>query len=205
MDRTIFDELARRVANQTRRRAALATLLGGALLVGENAVSDATDRATRRRKRKQRNRRQEGKTGSSIFKRGISFVIDNSQGNHTLIVEAGEIIHQSRCCNGLAAFTIPAGETRLFDTSADQAYAWIDNRYWIEFFNPFIGLPWVSAARDGMVDGKPKCCKPDGTTVVKEQQLEEGATMGFALNTQEFSIRRNDDKPDFKFFTIEVL
>lgn len=206
MDRATFDALTRRVAQHATRRAALAALLGGALLLGGSTASDATDRA-RRRKRKKRNQRDNDhdKTGSGLFKRGISVVIDNTQGNHPIIVEAGEVIHQTRCCNGLAAWnTIPVGESRLFDTSSDQAYVWIDNAYWIEFFNPFVGFPWVSAARDGMVDGKPNCCKPGGTTVVKEKDLAEGESMGFALNIQEFFVRRNDDKPDFKFFTLEV-
>ena len=206
MDRASFDELTRRVARHSTRRAALATLLGGVLLLGGSAVSDATDRA-KRRKRKKRNQRDNGnnKPGSGLFKRGISVVIDNTNGSHPLIVEAGEVIHQTRCCNGLAAWnTIPVGETRLFDTSSDQAYVWIDNKYWVEFFNPFVGLPWVSAAVDGMVDGKPSCCKPDGATRVKEHGLAEGEGMGFALNVQEFFVRRHDDKPDFKFFNLEV-
>lgn len=204
MDSSTFDDLTARIGNQTTRRAALVTFLAGTLSLATNASAGATDRAERRRKRKKRQRREDNKTSASIFKRGISFVIDNTQGNHTLIVETGEVIHQTRCCEGLAAFTIPAGETRLFDTSSDQAYAWIDNAYWIEFFNPFIGAPWVSAAVGGMADANARCCKPGARTVVDERNLAEGDGFGFALNTQEFYIHRNSDKPDFKYFTLEV-
>jgi len=128
----------------------------------------------------------------------MSFVIDNSTGTRAITVESGEVIHQTRCCNGLAAFTIPAGEARLFDTSSNQAYAWI------EFFNPFLDLPWVSAAVNGMADANQRCCKPGGSAMFDERTMEEGSSLGFALDVQEFLIHRNDDKPNFTFFNLQV-
>lgn len=203
MDSGDFDRVTRRVGAQATRRAALAALLGGALLLGDNAPSDATDRAQRRKRRK-RNQRQKNKKQSALFKRGISYILDNSQGTHTITVESGEVGHQARCCEGRALFHIPPGETRLFDTDADGAYAWISDKLWIEFFNPFVGKPWVQAAEGGMASGTPRCCKPNGEIELPEYDLAEGEDLAFAVGGYAFDVVRHDDKPDFKFFTITL-
>ena len=54
MDPTTFDTLLRQVTRQTTRRAALATLLGGALLLHDPAASDATKEAERRKDRQKK-------------------------------------------------------------------------------------------------------------------------------------------------------
>lgn len=202
MDGGDFDHVTRRVVAQATRRAALVALRGGTLLLGDGGLSQATDRAQRGSRRK-RNQRQKDKT-SALFKRGISYILDNSQGTHTFTVEAGEAGHQARCCEGRALFHIPPGETRLFDTDADGAYAWLDDKLWIEIFNPFVGKPWVQAADGGMASGTPRCCKPNGEIDLPEFDLAEGESLSFAVGGYAFGVVRHGDKRDFKFFAITL-
>ncbi|MCA9879358.1 MAG: hypothetical protein KC442_16315 [Thermomicrobiales bacterium] len=197
-----FDALLRRVAGATTRRAALATLLGGGVLLHEHAASEANQQA-KRRKRRNRKRRRRNKTQSGGIVKGISFIIDNTAGTRRIRAEAGEV-HSNRCCNMLAIWPeIPVGESRLFDTSAAQAYAWIDDHYWIEFDNPLIGRPDISFAQDGMMGGS-SCCKKQGQTRLSREPISEGETINVTLNASTFSIHRLGDKSDFKYFNLKL-
>lgn len=202
MDPRHFDALLRRVAGQSTRRAALATLVGGAALLHESAASEANKQAQRRNRRNRKHRRR-NKTKSGGIVKGISFVIDNTAGTHPIRAEAGEV-HSSRCCDMLAIWPeIPPGESRLFDTSAAQAYAWINDHYWIEFDNPLIGRPDISFAQDGMMGGS-SCCMRGGQTRLYREPISEGETIDVTLNTSTFSIRRLGDKSDFKYFNLKL-
>ncbi|MFN8665333.1 MAG: hypothetical protein U0075_25860 [Thermomicrobiales bacterium] len=196
MEDARFDALLRRAADQATRREAVGVLLGGALLYGTANAGEATKRA-QRRKRQKRNAKSRG------IVRGISFIIDNTAGTHTIHVEAGEV-HSTRCCDLLAVFNIAPGESRLFDTSAAQAYAWVNDHSWFEFDNPLIGRPDISYARDGMMGGA-SCCKPQGQTLLHREPMNEGETITITPNNYTYyKVTRNADKPDFKFFTLKL-
>ncbi|MEZ4564872.1 MAG: hypothetical protein R2853_19255 [Thermomicrobiales bacterium] len=47
--------------------------------------------------------------------------------------------HQARCCEGRPPVPHSARGDPAFDTDADGAYAWLDDKLWIEIFNPFGG------------------------------------------------------------------
>ncbi|MFT4041425.1 MAG: hypothetical protein QM692_24795 [Thermomicrobiales bacterium] len=204
MDPQTFDALLRRIANPSTRRAALAALLGGAVLLRELGDSSASKQAKRRKRHSaKRERRQKRRNlGSNGLVKGISFLIDNTAGTRAIRAEAGEV-HSTRCCDLLAIWPeIPPGESRLFDTSAAQAYAWIDDRYWIEFDNPLIGRPDISFAREGMMGGS-SCCKKQGQTLLHREPIDVGETINVTLNLT-FSITRFSDKSDFKFFNLKL-
>jgi hypothetical protein len=157
----------------------------------------------RRRRHEQRN--SDGPSDPQPNQLGISFLLRNpSTSRVTIHVDAGEL-NFFYSCNRLAVFDIPPGTERLFDTSSSTAYAWIANRYYLEFENPIIGRPWVHAGYDGSgFTLPPNHCYRGGTLVLHERTLSEGNTVSTNLAGHTFTIRRNEDKSNFKYFTIDL-
>ena len=122
----------------------------------------------------------------------------------TIHIETGELNFVSSCSR-LAVFDIPPGESRLFDTSSSIAYAWIANRYYLEFENPFIGTPYIHAGYDGSgFTLPPNHCFLGGTLVVKAKRLGEGDGVFANLAGHTFTIGRQGDKADFKYFIVDL-
>ncbi len=209
VERSTFDALTRRVARQTTRRAAFAAVLGGGLVLRDPTTSEATKEAERRKDRRRKERRRQSK--SSIL-RGHSMLIDNSAGTSAVTVEAGGSGSVDNCCTFIGRTEIPAGESRTFDTRNYIGWAWIgdvnnSNRYWFQFMNQPIGRPFFGIALNGRVGPRFKltCCdKPRGATVEGQRYAREGESRAFDINGHVFTVRRNADKPNFKFWTVKL-
>jgi hypothetical protein len=79
MDEPRLDVLLRKAAQQSTRREALATLIGGALLLHNPDPGQATREAQRRRRHKR----------NAVVYRSISIEIDNSAGTKLVIINHG--------------------------------------------------------------------------------------------------------------------
>jgi len=189
VDRTTFDALMLRVARQTTRRAALATLLGGALLLHRPASSDATKEAPR------------GNQATTASLKPISLRIDNTAGKR----DAGVIHQESRpfsCCGVINQdATVPRGQRVLFHSSSPSASVWIANKYWIEILNPSLARPNASAAVRGQPTPSDFCCRQRGRTVKSRREMKIGDTISFRMDGHDFRMTRNRDT-NYKEFTL---
>ena len=213
---------ARSAATTRSRRAAVrrvvATLVALALSAPERSATADTpnhpghrlhERKTQRRekrharlkRRRQRQRRQQDGDNPPgephPNSRGNSLLIGNlATARATIRVICGEYPYPNHCPL-LAVFDITLGQQRLFDTSATHAYCQVSTRYWFEFNNPFDGRPWIVAA---VSDGSTRSCEPSGPFALNQYGMSEGESVSPTLEGHTFTIRRNDDKSDFKFF-----
>jgi hypothetical protein len=203
VDQTAFDALVQRVARQTTRRAVLATLLGGALLLRAPAASEATKEAQRRkdRRRKQRRRKGRGRKGATDLLRPIAMIVDNTGGPRSVTVELGDWPNR-QCCRAFPAVTVPVGTSQRFAASFAEAYLWIDGEYWINFQNPALAPPNVSAAFRGQASTAP-CCKRVGRTEVNRHDLLVGRPKPFTLAFRTFLVTRTRDT-NYKNFTVAL-
>ena len=195
VDHQRFDALTQRIARQTSRRTTLAALVGGALLLQAPTASEANKKAKRRRKQRRRVKAR------SIKLKPISILVDNTGGDRAARVEHG--VHfrtRNRCCNQLATVSVPAGESRMFNTSLTDAYVWIDDKFWFGFSNDFLLPPSFSAAVDGRASGG-GCCKQVGQTVVSDKSMSVNQVVFVPMAGQTFTVRRNRDT-NYKSFTV---
>jgi len=159
----------------TTRRAALTTLLGGALLLGEAPEAEATKKAERRKKRKQR---------EPWGYRSLEVKLDNLIGDPVRVQYGFYNNHGSPdlCCAVLGTTTIPAHGNFTFQAPQPRdfrvminAWAWIGNKYWFTFLNPPARTPKIGVALDGMLDHEdvPYCCPrlPWGQTVEYQRDM----------------------------------
>lgn len=209
MDRSTFDALTRRVARPATRRAALAAVLGGALLLCNHRASEATREAERRKERRRKQRRRQARV---TVLRGHSMLVDNSAGTTAVTVKAGGSGSVDNCCTNIGTEVIPAGEKRTFDTRNYIGWLWIGdensgNRYWFQFLNQPIGRPYFGIALNGRVGPRFKltCCDiPRGANVEQQRYAREGESRTFDINGHVFTVRRNGDKRDYKFWTVTL-
>jgi hypothetical protein len=205
VDATIFDALLVRVARQTTRRAALATLVGGILAMPDTAANAATKRDRRKKRRRQDHRRKDRRRedrrrkATTSLLRPIAIVVDNTGGPSPVTVEHGEWPYR-QCCRSVAPVTIPVGTGQRFAASYPEAYVWIDDRFWLHFQNPALAPPNVSVAFAGMASSA-ICCKRSGDTVVNRHDLLVGRPMPVTLAGRTFTVTRTRDT-NYKNFTI---
>lgn len=197
MDQPAFDALTQRMAGQMTRRAALASLLGGALLLHDPASSEANRRARRRRRRRNRNRRR---NQGIIPLKPISLWIDTMARTSPVTVEHGYITNA--ICRTLNTVTIAPGERVRFDAPNHLAYVWIADTFWLSFRNLPLERPDASAAMFGMTGYRIQC-KPPGTTYLDQQGMNEGQTIPVDMDGHLFSVRRDTDT-NYKVFTVKL-
>ena len=196
MDESMFDLLLRRAAEQTTRRRALGALVGGALLRNALGETEANDKAKRRRKRRRRQAKR-----SDPFLRPIKVRISNP-GPRTIEVVTGgyndNIVHWE--CVGKQTHRLYPGSQVQFDTTkpVTDGFAWIDGKYAIEFWNPFLKRPAVSAAANGM-SVSASFCPPRGTRAVLRRPLKQGQTSEFRIYDKVFVVTRNADTNYIEF------
>jgi hypothetical protein len=139
--------------------------------------------------------------------RGNSLLLINPQeARSTVHVECGDP-RAGSSCDVLATFDIPRGESRLFDTSVTEAFCWVQNKYWLDFANPFIGLPLISVAVGGSGPDSYPCHKTPGTiTIMFGESMSKTQLRGAVDLTSDphrvFYFWRQEDKPDFKFYYV---
>jgi hypothetical protein len=192
-----FDALLERVARQTTRRSALATLLGGALLLNAPDASEATKEAERRK--------QPRTTGL----KPIAILVDNTAGAGPV-----NVLHKdmsiTECCRFINSVMVPPGE-RLRFVSPTPLMSLEFIRYWFDIFNPIIGLPFISAAVGGMAPGNPFlrvpwpnwCCGHPGETVLDSERLDVGEAFTIIMDGKIFTLRRNRDT-NYKEYTLTL-
>jgi hypothetical protein len=191
-----FDALLERVARQTTRRAALATLLGGALLLHAPAASEATKEAQRSKDHRKR--------GSL---KPISVLVHNP-GTNPVTVQHGWWRTQlpfGTHCMAINTVPIPPGGALLFRSPQSVEYLWINETFWVDFRNPELERPDVSAAVDGSRDFYLNLggCPRRGTTVLSQRAMSEGTTVNFTINGKVFSAHRKRDS-NYKEFTLTL-
>jgi hypothetical protein len=202
-----FDVLLARAVRQTSRRAALAALVGGALLLANPAASDATNKAKRRKRRKRRGRSASAPGASP------SWVWIENPGPNPVRVSHGEPVGHDypRCCFYInQGVTIPPGGRLPFAArgnflTSTTAFVVIADRYWLVFDNPEVNRPDVSAAIDGPPTysngNRQVCCGNAGTTVVRERALGEEQTTYITMLSRVFTVSRYPDT-NYKVFNV---
>src|SRR4051794_30471126 len=133
MTDSTFDALLERVARQTTRRAALATLLGGALLLLNSAAGEATKEAERRK--------EHGKQARNDSKVKPIWVWLENPGSRTVFVTHGQRRDEA-CCDVINSNVAIAPGARVpvaapYNDTGDATYAFleVDLRYWLVFGN----------------------------------------------------------------------
>ena len=209
MNESSFDRLLQKAAQETTRRGALAAVVGGALLLTTRAETGATKKAERRKKRKKR---------AAALTKPIALWLDNTAGTSAVTVTVGDKVRKE-CCSTISAVVVPAGERKRvgFRRAAwnkdSYAFMWIAGpdpqraRYWLDFINPGVGLPKVSAAVDGVASRfpfpQPWCCFPTGQTVLSEKGLNPNEMVNITMRGQVFNVRRIRDT-NYKEFTVTL-
>lgn len=205
-------------SGSTRRRAlkAFFVALGATELVSRNPVATLAARdhpaghlqkrksqQRKRHRRKQRHRHHQRRNDSGSSRpnlKGISLLLTNpSTAKTTPRVICGELTPVYNQCNLLAVFDLAPGQPRVFDTSATHVYCDVKGQFWFEFSNPFLAQPWVTA-----LVPETDTCPANGAAVISQRGLSEGETVQVAMKGQTFTIHRNDDKSDFKYFNFDL-
>ena len=148
MDRETFDDPMRRVAVQTSRRAALATLAGGALLLRAPDASEATKKAKRRKDRKRRNKGVDPRLKPSAV------WIENTS-LFPVQVRYGQFAYPQRCWEGNSFLVDPGQTTRISvgwnNWPFTQMWLRINTNFWFGFDNLPLQLPDVASAFGGQL------------------------------------------------------
>ncbi len=151
VDRETFDDLMRRIARQTSRRAALATLVGGVLLVRTHDEGEATRKAKRRKARKRQNKG--GAFDPRLKPSGVT--IQNTSPN-TIRVSYGQFRFTVPPCDSMQPVDVPPGQSRRVSVGWNnwpftQMYVQLNGQYWFGFDNLPARLPDVAAAFGGQL------------------------------------------------------
>lgn len=192
------------------RRAALGTLLGGALLLGARDGSEANTEAKRRKQRQKKN--------LSWQSRMVQVTIDNVNSLVPAYVVYG-MYDNSRdwngCCRQLGTISVPPASVWTFQAPraefgvGNNAWVWIDNTYWFRFHNPEAGSPGVGIALNGMLDhdSNPYCCPtlPWGQTVEYQRGMGPRSYRTYNIaNKALFRVDRLSDVKDYKRFMVTM-
>jgi hypothetical protein len=234
MDARQFDRLTAALAGTTRRRrllALLATLsLAHALrtVVGvdeaeaAHPVSRVQKRAAKRRDRRQhrltqqrrqqrrqhdeQNDKEHDQAPGDWFTKEISILLQNPatarSTPHLEVMRYDCPPFSCPVCTAKAVFDIaPGGPSRLFDTNIpDYIVVQINRRHMITFKNPFAARPFI----DAWLAGDDDLCHINVTKVLDDYQMDVDETFRFARDAHIYTVNRNDDKSDFKYFTLEL-
>jgi hypothetical protein len=191
MEDSTFDVLLRQAAQQTTRREALGALIGGALLLNEPDVSEATQVAERRQHDNHHDRHAHRKT---VVYRSIGIDIDNAASTRPVIVNHGQA-GTAKCCQYRFDGTVAAGERRTFNANTTTGWVQINNRFWFQFTNPSFSRPFARVAVYGKYSGRNAlCCNviPNGLTIVEDARFDVNQTYPWELGESQalFSVTR---------------
>lgn len=199
MEEPGFDLALRPAVAPTTRRAALAALLGSALMLREPVGSEATKKAKHRKTRRRKQRRNEA---ASLLK-PISFEVINLT-DESFSVEYGDSYPLKRC-HVMKSFTLPRGTSGLLNTTINNGFLWLGGKYWISVWNPPVYLPQVTVAVDGQPYEDPFFrCQEEGRVVLRAIELKEGDIREFALDGLNFVLFRIGDT-NYKVYKLYVM
>lgn len=203
-----FDDHVRALAASGSRRGAigaLAGLLGVSLLGAEEAAGRNPQKRRRRRQRRRKKQNRRDRRGGPVKFRGIKMWVENlvSHGEPITVEFGFESTHG--CCQGQAAYTIGTTETKHYETEDRRGYVWINSKYFITFFNPFVTGPEASASINGATTQfSPGCCKPRGTELYYAIRMGVDELLVFDFAGQHISILRYEDEDNYKVFALAV-
>jgi hypothetical protein len=207
VDPTTFDALMRRVSRQTTRRAALATLLGGAVLIN---VPDAS--AEHRQDHRHTELSKQSRNNSKVKP---TWVWIENTGARTIFVTHGQR-RDSRCCDIInhnvaidPGARVPLAASYNGEGDATYAFLEVASRFWLVFGNVILQRPDVTASFDGHPDfgsRKPPrvCCGNRGTTVLLYKGMDVNQTVPITMDGQVFRVRRDPDMTNYKVFTVTL-
>jgi hypothetical protein len=207
MTDSTFDALLERVARQATRRAAVATLLGGALLLNRPDAGEATKEAERHR--------QLHKQARNHSKVKPTWVWLENPSARTIFVTHGQR-RDSRCCDVINSNVAIAPGARVpvaapYNGEGDATYAFleINLQYWLVFGNVILQRPDVTASFGGHPEfgsRKPPrvCCGNPGTTVLLYKGMDVNQTVPITMDGHVFSVRRDPDMTNYKVFTVTL-
>jgi len=184
-----FDTLLRQVARQTTRRAALATVLGGALLLHAPAASEATKEAKRRKDHRRRAMKR---------LRPISFRVDNTDGTSAITLNVTAVVH-NHSCRFHSQAVVPPGGVVPFDTSQPTAFVTFSvagQKYWFTFDNNTLARPDLSVALNGStrnVRPGERCPYRHGIQYLNDKPMDFGSTIEITVEGHYFRVRRLPD------------
>lgn len=207
MEETKFAMLLRKAADQTTRRQESSTLLGGAMVPNQAGAMEGTEKAERRTNRKRKQDR------SATIWRSVWIRVLNTDATSRIQVDYGTAsagIGQP-CCNPITTQHIPAGEYRDYNArTGETGFIYINRKYWFQFTNPLIEVPYAQIAINGAFAGGPgdnvACCYKaycPGNTVEFFRKFKQGQTRFYNIEgTARFRVRRHSNLPDFVFFEV---
>lgn len=188
----------RQAAEPTSRRAALAALLGSALMLREPAESGATKKAKRRKARRRKQRRNKA---DSLLK-PISFEVVNLT-DETFSVEYGDSYPLKRC-HVMKSFSLPRGTSGPLNTTINNGFLWLGGKFWIGVWNPPVYLPQVTVAVDGQPYEDPLFrCQQEGWVLLRAIELKEGESRAFSVGGLNFDLFRSGDT-NYKVYQLYV-
>lgn len=183
MDDSAFDTLTRRVAGQTTRRSALGALLGGALLLGEAATAGANKQAKRRKARSVGSLKPASVRVYNYSKAPVTVI----HGEHGV-----QGISLLRCWD-LGTFTINPNTDMVFRSRKPDAYLILDNTATLQFDNPVLAKPNVSAVQNGVYYNDGVYCPRWGTLLLGNAKMDVGTTRDITIGGKIFRVNRGRD------------
>jgi hypothetical protein len=154
-------------------------------------------------------RKHRHKSDENTGWRGFSLLLINpNTSNSSIHVVCGDPkANTSNSCNQMASYDLDPGAARLFVTSSHNAYCWVQDRYWIVFSNPLIGLPDGSVAVGGSGPDYYGCYRFSPTRVfMTNRSFKEGEEFKAVDPTSDpvntFWILRRNDEDDYKQFWV---
>ena len=208
METSRFDALTaslRDVGSRRRLLGVLAALPVGGLLaaLGEDEAAarnkgQGRKRSHRAGNQKRKRQRRRKKHNNKVILRGHSVYLKNpANSRKSVTIEGLEIEYLGRC-KLLGKIELAPGKDALFDTGNHSLTLSINRHYDFQFINAVFKTPWVTAGIWGSSD----LC-PTKTTTYFDQSFSEGDSATVDLERSVFTIRRNTDKSDFKYWSLE--
>ena len=208
METSRFDALTaslRDVGSRRRLLGVLAALPVGGLLaaLGEDETSarnkgQGRKRSHRAGKQKRKRQRRRRKHRKNFFLRGHSVYLKNpANARATVTIEGIETEYLGRC-KLLGKIDLAPGKDALFDTGNHTLTLTINRHYDFGYINAVFKTPRMTAGIWGSSD----LC-PTRTTTSFDESFSEGEATTVTLEGKQFAVRRNDDKSDFKYWSLE--
>lgn len=163
----------------------------------------------RTRQRRRTDRKQEKNPGAQWLTKGLSIDFKNPESaRSTPHIEVVRYdcdivgVEPSCACEAKAVFDMLPGQTpQNFDADLDHTAVQVTRKYTILFANPIFQRPFIK----GLIANDDALCHYTKSTLVLDNyHFDEGERFTFALNGRLFTVTRHADKPDFKYFTLEL-
>jgi hypothetical protein len=150
------------------------------------------------RKRRRQKRRRQKRNVNGFILRGHSVYLNNPKNASKHVVIEGKETQYLGLCKLLGKIDLVPGQDALFDSHNTTLELSINRKFSFQFINPFFARPKVVAG----VWGSGDLC-PTQLDDSFEESFSEGDVKTVTLDGKTFTVRRNDDKSDFKYWSLE--